>query len=170
MLLSTRHFGEIDIDEQTIITFDEGLPGFENLRKFVLLDTEDNKKGESDSPFKWLQCVDDPMIAFAIANPFAFVPDYDIEINDEVVKSLEIEKEEDIMVYGILVIPEDIRKMSINLKAPLIINIKNKKGMQVILDTDKYKIRHYIMDEIAGQEVGANACSYKEEGPVHCNR
>ncbi|NSW90064.1 MAG: flagellar assembly protein FliW [Firmicutes bacterium] len=170
MVLNTRHFGEIIVQEEAIITFEEGLPGFENVRKFIILDTQNPEEEGNESPFKWLQCVDDPMLAFVIANPFVFRPNYDIELNDEVVELLGIEKEEDVVLYAIAVVPEDIRKISINLKAPLVINVRNMKGMQAILDTDKYSIRHYIMDEIARQEVGANACSDKKEGPVYCNR
>ena len=170
MILNTRHFGEIAIREEEIITFEEGLPGFENAKKFAILDTCAPGEEEDESPFKWLQCVDDPMLAFAIANPFVFRSDYDIELNDETIEILGIEKESDVVLYAITVVPEDIKKTSINLKAPLVINLKNKKGMQVILDTNKYGVRHYIMDEIAKQEVRANASSDKKKRPVYCSR
>lgn len=170
MILNTRHFGEIAVREEEIITFVEGLPGFENEKKFVILDTCASDEEEGESFFKWLQCVDNPMLAFAIANPFVFTPGYEAELNEEVIELLGIEKESDVVLYAIMVVPGDIRKTSINLKAPLVINIRNRKGMQVILDTNKYGIRHYIMDEIAKQEVGANASFDKEKRPVYCNR
>ncbi|HOJ10378.1 MAG TPA: flagellar assembly protein FliW [Clostridiales bacterium] len=179
MLFNTRHFGEIEINEDKIISFEEGIPGFNNVRKFVILDTyttNDNRydnmnnQNNSVSPFKWLQCVDEPMLAFAIVNPFLLKPDYDIELSNEVIEQLGIKNEEDVAVYAIVVVPEDISKMTMNLKAPLIINLKSKKGMQTILDTEKYSVRHYIMDEKAGQEVKANACADKKKGSVNCNR
>lgn len=159
MLLETKHFGEIEIDEKSIIVFDSGLPGFEELKKFTLIGNEDET-----SPFKWLQCVNEPQMAFAVANPFLIVRDYDFELSDDATDRLKIEKGEDVVVYVILVVPEDYQKISMNLKAPLIINGRNKKGAQIILDTDKYTVRHYILDELRRQEVSADAGSDKEKG------
>lgn len=165
MLLKTKHFGEIDINEQNILKFESGLPGFEKLKKFILIDN-----GDELSPFKWLQSVSEPQTAFAVANPFMIVKDYDFELNGESVEKLDIEGLEDTAVYVIVVVPEDYEKMSMNLKAPLIINSKNKKGAQIILDTDKYTVRHYILDELRRQEAAADACSDKERGSDDCNK
>lgn len=193
MLLNTRHFGEIEIDEKNIISFDEGIPGFNHVRKFVIIDTENIGDGEADSkqvkknsgddnekngcsaslessPFKWLQCVDDPDLAFAIVNPFMIKPDYEIELSSEVIETLEIEKEEDVALYAIVVVPEDITKMTMNLRAPVVINVKNKKGVQTILNTEKYSVRHFIMEEKARQEVGADSCTVEKKRSVHSNR
>lgn len=165
MQLDTKHFGLMEIDEKGIIYFPEGLPGFENIRKFTLLSNDDK-----ESPFKWLQSVDEPGLAFVVADPFLIKKDYDIEIKDEILTALGVEKPEDILVYSIVVVPEDISKISINLKAPVVINTGNHKGMQVILDTDRYGVRHYILEELHGQEVTGNACSDKEKGTVGCNK
>lgn len=148
MQLNTKHFGEIKIAEEKILTFTEGIPSFEQVKKYVLID-----EGDVNSPFKWLQSVDQPTLAFAIVNPFLVKKDYDINISDDTIKLLSIEKEEDVELYAIVVVPEDISKMTMNLKAPVIINIKNRKGAQIILDTDKYGVRHYILDELRRQEV-----------------
>ena len=120
MLLNTRHFGEIEIDEENIILFEEGLPGFNHVRKFIILDKSGGKDthGTNDiaepvSPFEWFQCVDEPTLAFVIVNPFVFKPDYDIELSNEIIEHLEIEKEEDVALYSIVVVPEDMTKMTI---------------------------------------------------------
>ena len=165
MKLATRHFGEINVDSDNIIKFKNGIPGFEKAREFVILDSEDG-----ESPFKWLQSVDMTELALAIINPFVVRKDYDFEIYDEAVSELEITDERDILVYSIVVVPEDISKMTINLKAPIIINSKSKLGGQIILDTDKYSVRHYILDEIRKQEVADNAGIDKEKGSDHCNK
>ena len=225
MLLKTRHFGEIVVDNNKVIRFSDGLPGFNHVKQFVILESELNEEQnsgfdiesgedldtelseklntelksnlfeesdvklnarldtksdgalvqepdatETESPFKWLQCVDDPMLAFAIANPFLLKPDYDVELSDEVIEHLEIKKETDVAIYAVVVVPEDVTKMTMNLKAPLVINIRNRKGVQAILDTEEYSIRHYVMEDIDGQEVKANACADKKKGSVHCNR
>lgn len=165
MVLQTKHFGEIEIIEKSILRFDMGLPGFELLKDFILIGSE-----EEASPFKWLQCVNEPQMAFAIANPFLIVKDYDFELSDEAADRLEIEKGEDIAVYVIVVVLDDFEKISMNLKAPLIINSRNNKGAQIILDTDKYTVRHYILDELRRQEVCADARADEEKGSNHCNK
>lgn len=165
MLLQTRHFGEIEIDEKSIIEFNSGLLGFEELKEYTLIGSE-----EETSPFKWLQCVSEPGVAFAVANPFLIVRDYDFELSDDAVDKLDIDKSEDVAVYVILVVPEDYQKISMNLKAPLIINSRNKKGAQIILDTDKYTVRHYILDELRRQEVSIDAGSDKEKGSDDHNK
>jgi flagellar assembly factor FliW len=148
MKINTRHFGEIEILEDKIITFKEGIPSFEDVRKYVLIDS-----GDVESPFKWLQSVDRPTLAFAIVDPFLIKKDYEINIDDNTLKTLGIEKGEDVEVFAIVVVPEDVSKMTMNLKAPVVINRKNREGMQVVLDTDKYGVRHYILDELRRQGV-----------------
>lgn len=165
MFLKTKHFGEIDVPEEKFIEFAEGLPGFEELRRFTIIDSKDE-----DSPFKWLLSVDVPEIAFIIANPFLIVKDYDFELSENDVKKLSIEKAEDVAVYSVIVVPEQIEKMSMNLKAPIIINSRNKRGAQVILDTDKYTVRHYILEELRRQEVGAGACTNEKKGSGDHNK
>jgi flagellar assembly factor FliW len=165
MLLTTKHFGEIEVTEGSIIRFDEGLPGFEHLKEFTLVGS-----GDETSPFKWLQCVNEPQMAFAIANPFMIVKDYDFELSDAEAVRLGIKSQEDLVVYSIVVVPEDLTKISMNLKAPLIINSRSNKGEQIILDTDKYAVRHYILDELRRQEDSADAGADKEKGSDDCNK
>lgn len=165
MLINTKHFGEIEVDEAKIITFKNGLPGFENVKKYIIIGEEN-----AQSPFNWLQSVDEPKLAFVIINPFIIVKNYEINLDNGALKELEIEKEEDVLVYSIVVVPEDINKMSMNLQAPLIINARNRKGMQLILDTDRYGVRHYILEELQRQEEAVNACSDEKKGSVDCNK
>lgn len=165
MLLNTKHFGEIDVKDSDILFFAEGIPGFETSKRFVLINsTEDN------SPFKWLQSADEPQIAFAVVNPFFIKKDYTFELSDETVEKLGIKEPEDVVTLSIMVVPEDLEKMRMNLKAPVIINSKNKKAAQIILDTDKYTVRHYIMDELRKQEVAGDAGADKEKGSDDSNK
>ncbi|KXG76337.1 flagellar assembly protein FliW [Thermotalea metallivorans] len=142
MKLQTKHFGEIEIDEHTVIDFPEGIPGFENFKRYVIL-----KNPDPDNPFHWLQCVDDTDLAFAIVNPFILKEDYDFAIPDSVIEKLNIESIEDIIILTIVVIPEDIRKMTANLRAPLIINIHSRLGKQLILEDATYPSKYFIMHE-----------------------
>ncbi|MCR4435068.1 MAG: flagellar assembly protein FliW [Clostridiales bacterium] len=165
MQLDTKHFGVVEINEEGILDFPEGLPSFEHVKKFVILDASNE-----ETPFKWLQSVDEPDLAFVIVDPFKIKNDYEVNIKDEVLEAMGIEKAEDVLIYSIVVIPEDVSLMTMNLRAPLVINVKNKRGMQVVLDTDRYSVRHYILEELRRQEVGAHACSDKKEGTIHHNK
>ncbi|NMB34484.1 MAG: flagellar assembly protein FliW [Clostridium sp.] len=158
MLLKTKHFAEIEIDEEKIIHFDEGILGFEGVKRYAVL-----YEGCENSPFRWLQGVDDGQLAFAVADPFMIFDDYDIELPDEAVKALEIQNPQEVMLLSILVVPEDISQISINLKAPVVINTKNRQGMQVVLDTDRYSVRHYIVEELRRQEVSIGVGSHKKK-------
>lgn len=162
MILETKYFGELDIDENEVIQFCLGLPGFEGVRRFVLINND-----EEGSPFKWLQGVDEPKPAFVIIDPFIVNKDYEVNLDDDILKELDIKKADEVLVYCIVVVPKDISKMTMNMQAPLVINMKNNKGKQLILDTDRYGVRHYIVEELQGRGEAENACADKEKGSVH---
>lgn len=148
MIIETSHFGQIEIIEENILDFEEGILGFEDLHKFGIINNED-----PESPFSWIQAIDKPELAFALVDPFAIKKDYDFELKDENASSLGIEAPTEVAVFAIVVVPEDTTKISMNLKAPIIVNTKNKKAAQIILDSDKYTVRHYILDELQKQGV-----------------
>jgi len=140
MRIKTKFFGEIEISEQSVYTFKRGIPGFKDLRKFVLID-------EEDTPFFYLQSIENEYPCFVMMDPFQIISDYDIEISDGTVSELGIEKPEDVMLYAILTIPEDIRNMTANLQAPIVLNTVTKAGAQEILDNDRYSRRHKLVKE-----------------------
>src|SRR5690606_39023354 len=135
MVLKTRYFGELEISEEQVINFKHGIPGFENVKRFVLIDSD-----VEDSPFKWMQGVDEPRPAFVIVDPFVIRKDYEIRLDDEVLNELEIKSPSDVSVFCIVVVPDDISKMTVNLQAPVVINCANRRGRQLILDTDRYGV------------------------------
>lgn len=143
MLLNTRHFGEIQIEDEKVLTFPDGIPGFEDLTKYIILENPDE-----GVPFHWLQSIEDGDLAFVIINPFIFKPDYDFEIPKNTVEKLEIQAPEDVNIFSIVIVPEDISKMTANLQAPLIINTKTHRGKQIILDNENYHTKHYILEEM----------------------
>jgi len=142
MIIQTKHFGDVEINEEDVLVFEYGIPGFDELTKFVILG-----KTDVESPFFWLQSLEDSGVAFVISDPFNYVSDYEAEIDTTMAKFLGIEDENDAIIYNIVTVPEDISKTSINLKAPLVINTKNNKGCQVILENEKYKFKHIIMED-----------------------
>lgn len=139
MKLKTKYFGEIDIDDSEIINFEGGMPGFEYLTKFVVIKQE-------DMIIDWIQSVEED-ITFPIINPFLSNKEYEFKIPDNTIKKLEIEKHEDVEIYTIVTITENIEEMRTNLQAPIIINNKAKKGKQLILD-ERYPLRYMIFEKV----------------------
>lgn len=149
MLLKTKHFEEIDIDENKLVSFEETIPGFPNSKRYAFLFSEDET-----SPFCWMQSIEESEVAFALLNPIYILPDYSPNVTVEELSVLgEIDMSE-IAVYNILVVPKKIEDISVNLKAPIVINLQNKKGVQIILSDDRYKIRHNLQQEIQKQQKG----------------
>ncbi len=142
MKVQTSRFGEIEVDEGDIIRLPEGLIGFPELVQYVLLDHD------TDSPFKWLQSVDDGSMAFVVISPLTFRPDYTVEVTEDEINVLELKDPEEAVISVIVTIPMDPKKMSANLKAPLIFNLSNRLGKQLIVKDPQYQTKHFIMDEI----------------------
>ena len=145
MLIETKPYGKIDVDERQKIIFPFGILGFENLKNYVLMDAK-------QQPFYWLQSLDVPEIAFVLINPFVFRPDYKIDVPPEEMEDIELQTPEDTLVFAIVTIPENQRKMTANLQGPIIINRQNKLGRQAISSNQKWKTRHPILEELAAVE------------------
>jgi len=140
MRLNTKHFGEMEADEDKLIVFNEGIPGFETLRRFLLI-AEDE---EEDGFFYWLQSVEEPQTAFLLIDMIRFKPDYDPRVEATQVESLESVNPEDFVIYNIAVMPEDVKQMTINLRAPIVINPAAQLGKQVICMNEEYSVKHYL--------------------------
>ena len=133
MKVDTRWFGTIDIDDEKIITFDLGVIGFEDCKKFTLI--YDVDKGDEAS-IMWLQSLDEPELALPMLKPELIKEDYDPIVEDEMLKALGSDiKEADLIVFCVLTVPADITKMTINFKAPIIVNADTLKGVQLIAET-----------------------------------
>ncbi|MGG2075412.1 flagellar assembly protein FliW [Lysinibacillus irui] len=144
MRIATKFLGEIEIVEQDILTFEQGLLGLEDYKKFVLLPIDESL------PLVLLQSVDQMEIGFVVAYPFAFKKDYSFDISDEDRKQLQIEKEEDALTYTIVTMKETLQDSTINLLAPLIINLDKKLGKQIILQDNKTYPLRYPMQTLEG--------------------
>ena len=143
MRIDTRHFGSIDITEDKVLTFEQGLIGFEQLKKFAILyDTKQN----SSADVAWLQSLDEPAMALPVIDPFLVKEDYKVEIGDERLQLLGPLKAEAVSVLVTLAVPQDITKMSVNLCAPIVIHTEKKTGAQIVLDNNNYPVKYYIYD------------------------
>ncbi|MDD6795386.1 MAG: flagellar assembly protein FliW [Clostridiaceae bacterium] len=120
------------------ILFKKDMLGLDSYEKFQLSDLEDME------PFKLLQSEDEKDIGMVVVSPFLVVEDYEIKLSDEVVDTLEIKSPEEVSLYTTVTINSDVKKITTNLKAPIVINNNNGFAMQIILQSDKYKIKHPI--------------------------
>lgn len=144
--IQTKPFGEIEVDELQVIDFPDGILGFDFIRKFVILDTEDQ-----GSPFKWMQAFEEKDLAFVIIRPVDFMESYDLIISQSDFEAVKAESVDDVIVFAIVTIPENPKKMTANLQGPIIINPVKRLGRQAISMSEKYKVRHNILDEINRQ-------------------
>lgn len=140
MVIETRDFGPLEIQDDQVIHFPDGIYGFDDSRRFALLDTG------SSAGMMHLQCVDSPTPRFIVLDPFLILEDYAPEIPPEAFKKLRAETLEELTLLVIAVIPQDFRASTVNLKSPIAINFKQHLGMQVILGNRDYSVRFRLFD------------------------
>lgn len=144
MKIETTRFGEVEIDENLCFDMISPILGYDKEKKFVLVEHKEKSK------FKWLQSVTTPELAFVVAIPDDFGVEYSFELPDNAQESLDITDAEDVLALNIVVIPhENPRASSINLLAPLIFNVNNKKGAQVILTGSNFKVDYPLFEKEA---------------------
>lgn len=136
MKLKTTKFGEINIDENLIFDFIEPIIGYDDLKRYVLVEHSDN------SSFKWLQSVEDAELAFPVTSPAFFDIDYQFEIPTEKADMISLTSVESLISLNVVTIPPtDPRSATINLLAPIIINASNKQGMQIVLSNSNFPVK-----------------------------
>ncbi len=164
MKIKTTRFGELEVDKKDIIEFSEGLLGFENLKKFFIVDPGDQ------TLILWLQSIDDAGTAFPIIEPKIFQPNYMVKLLPVELNSLSLENLQNASVYTVLTIPQNVTDMSANLKAPIIINNKSKMARQIVLQDSKLEVRFkmymdlkkYIVNYTSDDSKRTNVAAPKE--------
>lgn len=144
MTIETKHFGSVEIDETKVVTFEQGIFGFEESKQFVFLYEDETQK----DGLAWMQSVETFNLALPVINPMLWFPEYSPDVDDELVASIGALVEEDLNVFSVIVIPDKIEEMTTNLKAPILVNLKTKKGIQVIVDNDEYLIKHNLYEQM----------------------
>jgi Uncharacterized protein conserved in bacteria len=144
MKMETARFGEIEIREQDIYTFPDGIPGFEQDKRFALMGLE------GLDGFACLQCVDRGDLSFIIVNPFVFFPDYEFNLPDADARRLEAANPGDLSVWTIVTIKDRLESATVNLVAPVVLNVRNRIGKQVILVDANLNTRHALFRTAKG--------------------
>lgn len=143
----TRLFGTIDVADDKIITMERGMIGFPNLTHFALIFDEEKK----DKKFKimWLQSMDDGDVAFPVADPIQIKEDYKPLVNEEIIAPLGEMNEENTYILVTVTVPKKVEDFSVNLKAPIVINMDTNKGAQIITEDD-YPVKFKVYDLLKG--------------------
>lgn len=132
--------GIVDLKEKKLVV-EQGLFGFETITEYKLTESE-------LPPFLWLQSAQEKSLAFLVVDPFIIFPDYELDIDDESLHTIDITSPSDVIVLTILTIPRDGKDVTANLQGPVIINKKNNKGMQIILADSRWTTKHPVLDQI----------------------
>lgn len=150
MTITTKVFGEISIDDERIINFPGGIIGFPDLTQFAMLHDEE----DDVASIHWLQSIQEPAFAMPVIDPLIVMENYNPEVEDELLKPLGDIKPEELLVLVTLTVPQDLTKMTVNLKGPIIINAGNRTACQTIIDGEEYKVKFPIYDILQARKAG----------------
>lgn len=156
MIIKTGRFGQITVGDDETILIPQGILGFPEYRRFCLVDPGD------ETLILWLQSLEDPDIAFAVLEPKIFKSDYAARLSAVELRELKLDNINQSAVFGILTIPEDVTRMTVNLKAPLVINLKEQLARQVVLQENEYSIKHEMFKELKAHLI---TMSSQKRGP-----
>lgn len=148
MKIKSTRFGEMEVAGEQLFRFPHGIPGFPNEKAFAYIPLD------GEGPFSYLQSTTEANLTFLLADPFAFVKDYEFVLEDEVAKELGLSHENPPRVFLIATVKEKLADMTVNLLAPLVMNGLNRTGRQVILDKPEYSIRHQLFPDGLPNEAG----------------
>ena len=141
--IHTRDFGDIEIAEDKILSFPNGLLGFSDNKRFALI-ADPSELAEEKAVFYWLQSLDDADIAFCLVDLIKLAPDYNPLVEEDQLTPLLPYNTEDLLIYNMAVIPENPKELTVNMKAPIVINPQNRQGMQAVCQNEDYAIRHRL--------------------------
>lgn len=151
MKIQTKYFGEIEYDHDDVVTFPVGMFGFEYEHEFLLIPFE----GSCENLLS-LQSINTPTLSFVVMNPFSLSADYTPELQPAELKALGVKESGELGYYVLCVVKNPISTSTVNLKCPIAINVDTRAARQVILDTDRYEMRHPLSQ--FGDGKGAASC------------
>jgi flagellar assembly factor FliW len=140
--VNTLRFGEIEVEEEKVVHFEDGIPAFEDEHEFLIIPYDD------ESPYVFLQSITTPDLAFLMTMPFVFFPEYEFELDDDSQNKLGIKSQEDMLIYTLLTIPGGkVADMTANLMAPVVLNQNTMQARQIVLDKSRYTTKHRLFPE-----------------------
>ena len=134
MQLNTKLFGKIEIEEEKMIFFEKGIIGFPHCQRFTLV-YDEGEDGRQKN-ISWLQSIEEPAFALPVLDPLLVKEDYSPKVEEQLLKHLGTLEEDDTYVLVTVTATADVKKLSVNLKAPIVIKVKERKAVQVIVEDD----------------------------------
>jgi flagellar assembly factor FliW len=160
MQIDTLRFGPVTVAEEKLLDFTDGIPGLEQYKTYAILQFEDSY------PLVWLQSVEETGICLPVLDTFSVLPDYVFDIDEADVRALALKSPDELHVVSVVVIPDDIQRMTVNLAAPILINTTTGKAKQIVLGGSEYNVRAPIFQEVcklvASEEGDADAGSVEK--------
>lgn len=142
-------------DKQCVFRFDDGIPGFENAREWIIL------CNQAEEPFAWMQSISVPDLSFIVVDPWQILPEYSVKISDYDINRLGVTRKEDVLVLVIVSVKEKIEEMTANLIGPVVLNVKEKKGAQVVIQNCMdYSANHAILAGV--EQAQHDRCANKD--------
>jgi flagellar assembly factor FliW len=135
VIIPSERFGDLEVDPERVIDFPEGLLGFVDRRRFAMLDANDS------GLYFWLQSLDDPTLAFLAVIPWEFFPDYAVDLKDDDEQWLGVSAETDVLVLTLVTVQQDSGELTTNLLGPLVVNVANRRGRQIVLADSGFPVR-----------------------------
>ena len=151
MKIQTERFGEVAYTSEDILFFPRGIPAFEDKHEWILA-------GSDDSAIRWLQSLDDNKLALPVTSPDAVQPDYNARIPEDELELVGSFDPSELALLIVVSIPEAAPwNMTANLRAPILINIKNRRAVQVIALNEEYPVRYTVFSEDVREKLKASA-------------
>ena len=141
MKVETTRFGTIEVQEDAVMTLVDGLLGFSECTRFTMF------SDEIGEPFKWMQSLENPSLAFVVVDPALILPKYQFSLQRDKVAALEVEQADDLQVYVIVTMAANILDITVNLQGPVVINKRNRVGTQIVLNDPSFSTRHPLFTD-----------------------
>lgn len=151
MKITTKFYGTMEVEDDKLIHFSNGIMGFEQYKEYALLYDEGK---EAENSIFWLQSTEEETLAIPIMNPFGLIKDYHPELEDAVIAEIGQLTPENMVLYTTLTVPADLTKMTMNLRAPIVINLITKRGMQIIAENKEYPVKYPIYEILQQNKEG----------------
>jgi len=139
MEIISKLLGKIEFEDSNVIRFEEGLIGIPDKKSFILIEKEDFR------PFSYLQCIEDPGFILVVISPMMIEKDYKFDIHKEDLKAIDIKDENDFSLLAIVIFASKVENITVNLKAPILINVHTKQALQIILQNDDYSVEEPLV-------------------------
>lgn len=142
MKIDTKFLGQIEVMQEQLYSFEEGIPGFPEEKQFALIPFGKN------TPFMILQSTSNVQIGFVLAFPYTFKEDYVFDLSKQDIEALRIQKEEDVITYAIVTLKDTLPNSTLNLLAPIVINTQTRQGRQIVLNENNQELLHFPLRQV----------------------